>query len=200
MKTKLLLIAFACIPFLGIGQDENETLSKNKLIKNIGFQSIDLSKNDAIGIEFDDSKIKDFHDFLKIVDKVNDLNGMSGSIKFGITGNESDESDLYVIQSGMEFNSGLFPLNVEASMNIQTQIQNGNFEEVVSNIDLSVDYLSANTYNEGYAFVKRTRNTFLGIGQRYEIGGGYVANLYKSTLKKGRALSEKIDSFGEKYD
>ena len=143
--------------------------------------------------------IKDFNSYLKTISKIQEINSLSGSINFGIIGNESDNSDQYTIQSGMKFNSGLHPLNVEASMNIQTQIENGTFNEVVSTIDLSVDYLSANTIHEGYAFVIRSRNTFLGVNQRYEIGGGYVANLFKSRMKKGQNLIDSIEKWETNY-
>ncbi|MBC8753435.1 hypothetical protein H2O64_02050 [Kordia sp. YSTF-M3] len=196
MKTKLLVLLLVCAPFLGIAQNSGDS---KKLIRNI---SLDLFSYTHGSFTTDNTTldmIEDFNSYLKTIGKIGEINSLSGSINFGIIGNESDNADQYTIQSGMNFNSGLFPLNVEASMNIQTQIQNGEFNEVVSNIDLSVDYLSENTTHEGYAFVIRSRNTFLGVNQRYEIGGGYVANLFKSTMKEGQALINSIKKWEGNY-
>ncbi len=150
-----------------------------------------------------------FVKYLNFLKKVEDLKRLKGSIEFGFVGNEVDNSNLYTINTGMKANYGGYPLEVEATTNIQTQVTNGKFEENLSSLDISMDYHPFNNLtHETYVFVMRTKNKFLGINQRYEIGGGYVFNFYsgkevdgkgKSLTSKGKDLIKKLNDNHKVY-
>ncbi|WP_040250856.1 hypothetical protein [Psychroserpens mesophilus] len=156
-----------------------------------------------------DSTKKHFIDYLNFLKKVERLKKLKGAIEFGFNGSEVDNSNLYTIVTGMEANFGGYPLEIEAKTNIQTQITNGAFDENLSSLDISMDYHPFNDLtHETYVFVMRTKNKFLGIDQRYEIGGGYIFNFYSgnrengvsnSLVKQGKDLIDKLYAYHETY-
>jgi len=152
---------------------------------------------------------KEFIKYLDFLKQIENLKKLKGSIEFGFNGNEVDNTNLYTINTGMQANFGGYPLEVEATTNIQTQITDGKFEENLSSLDISMDYHLFNSLtHETYVFVKRTKNKFLGIDQRYEIGGGYVLNFYsgksengrvKSTTEKGKKFLKQLYKYEKLY-
>lgn len=153
-----------------------------------------------------DKERKSFINYLGFIRKIEKSESIQGSVKFGFNGNEVDNSNLYTILTGMEANYGIFPLEINAKMDVQTQVSNGDFEENLSNLHLSMDYhLDKEMLLETYAFVARTKNKFLGIDQRYELGGGIIVNLYSGVLPKakltgkGEKLLKKLKAWQEKY-
>ncbi|WP_435412912.1 hypothetical protein [Psychroserpens mesophilus] len=179
---------------------DNKTLSKtiNDLFPHIALVEIKS-----------DSTKKHFIDYLNFLKKVERLKKLKGAIEFGFNGSEVDNSNLYTIVTGMEASFGGYPLEIEAKTNIQTQITNGAFDENLSSLDISMDYHPFNNLtHETYVFVMRTKNKFLGIDQRYEIGGGYIFNFYSgnrengvsnSLVKQGKDLIDKLYAYHETY-
>ncbi len=165
-------------------------------VEKINF--INQIQNDSISIL---EKQKDFINYLSFIKNIEKKKKLKGSIAFGFTGNEAENSSLFIINTGMEVNYGIYPLEIEAKTNIQTQVSNGKFEENLSSLEISMDYHPFdNLTSEAYSFIIRTKNTFLGINQRYEIGGGYIFNVYsKTTHEKGQKLVEKSEKWKQKY-
>lgn len=214
MKTKLLLVILLCIPFLGIGQDDvNVEKTIQKIRANYhqiyNFAQINLRGNST----FDKAKfLKDIDEmerYFQSIEKILNQNNLTGAIQFGLIGNEARNSNQYTIETGMEANFGVYPLQIKAKTNLQTQINNGSFNETLSVVNISADYHPFdNTIFESYAFVKRTRNVFLGVQQRYEVGGGIIVNFYSSnndseditgTTRKGQKLLKELSKWKEKY-
>lgn len=131
-----------------------------------------------------------------------------GEIKFGLNGQETKNTNNFVIGTGVNFSKGVYPFEFEFNSNIQAQTVNGEFKETVSNIDISFDYnFTDNIRHESYVFVRRSANALLGIDQRYEIGGGYLFNVYRGNndanknyngiVKNGRTKLNTLDHNGE---
>ena len=131
-----------------------------------------------------------------------------GQVAFSLNGQETKNTNNFIIGTGVNFSKGVSPFEFEFNSNIQAQTDNGEFRETVSNIDISFDYnFTDNIRHESYVFVRRTANALLGIDQRYEIGGGYIFNTYrgnndtdkkyKGIIKKGSDKLRIIDHSGE---
>ncbi|GAA4271014.1 hypothetical protein U6A24_03870 [Aquimarina gracilis] len=122
----------------------------------------------------------------------------NGKILFGLNGLEVDNNNLFVINTGVTISRGTYPFQFKFSSNIQAQTQNGSLKETVSNLGISFDYnVDKDINKETYVFVKRTNNSFLGIDQRYEIGGGFIFSSYSG--KEKEPLQKKgLTDTGEK--
>ncbi len=159
--------------------------------QNLPAQNTDIRKTvDTILLNFDQ-----FQDISSISDKQRkrfktylfDLRNLeaqerkiSGEISFGLNGLEVENNNLFVINTGFNLASGVYPFEFNLNSNIQAQTQNGVLKETVSKVGISFDYnfSEKDLGKETYVFVNRTNNSFLGIDQRYEIGGGLILNLY----------------------
>ncbi|NNC33827.1 MAG: hypothetical protein HKO09_03015 [Croceitalea sp.] len=106
----------------------------------------------------------------------------NGKISFGLNGQEVKNSNFFVISTGIELSKGTYPFTFDLSSSFQAQIQNGALLETVSNLSISFDYNYSEKHvgQESYVFLTATNNSFLGIDQRYEIGGGLIFNLYSA--------------------
>ncbi|GAB1857298.1 hypothetical protein MHTCC0001_21340 [Flavobacteriaceae bacterium MHTCC 0001] len=136
-----------------------------------------------------------------------------GSIAFGLNGNEVENKNLYNINTGVSIRYDNYPLEIEAAANILTQIADGKFDENLSVLNISMDYnIGKSTIHEGYAFINRSKIKFLGIDQRYEIGGGYICNVFtstvedingqdviRSTIKEGHSLIKNSRKYKKAY-
>lgn len=112
----------------------------------------------------------------------------TGEISFGLNGLEGENNNLFVINTGFSLANGTYPFAFEVSSGVLAQIQNGSLEESVSNLAISFDYfLKENLAQQAYVFVNGNNNSFLGIDQRYEMGGGVVLNAYSGDKKDGMA-------------
>ena len=172
-----------------------------KILDNLIYH-YDNPSNDTITFKSKGKIINnnDFRNYLKkIQDNAEEEKKFKGEISFGLTGLEANENSQFVISTGMNIQKGVFPFEFKLSSNIQAQTLNGVLTENVSNIAISFDYHFSDDLNkETFVFVKRTNNTFLGIDQRYEIGGGFLFNLYSGDNKNQDGLinnGEKLKKF-----
>jgi len=166
----------------------------NPHIYSIPFKKDSIKKKDSIILK---NPNKEFNEYLNFVKKIEKLKNFTGSISFGFKGHEVDNSNLYTIDTGIQGTYGVFPLEVEAETNTQTQVNDGKLEENLSSLDISIEYHPKETLAfETYAFVLRTKNKFLNVDQRYEIGGGGVFNIYSAKIKNDKP--EGITEEGEK--
>ena len=145
------------------------------------FKSQKLSTESSLEDEKELKELVLLMDYLHaFTDKEESLNG---GIQFGFSGDETEIRDLLQINAGVNIDYGNYPYQLDFSTSIQTIINNGVFQENVSNIDISFDYSHVNTGNglwlENYAILKRFSDNYLGINQRYETGFGFIFN-YRS--------------------
>jgi len=108
---------------------------------------------------------------------------LNGGVEFGFSGDETELQNLLQINAGVNIDYGNYPYQLDFSTSIQTVINNGIFQENVSNIDISFDYSHVNAGNglwlENYILLRRFSDNYLGINQRYETGLGFIFN-YRS--------------------
>jgi len=88
---------------------------------------------------------------------------------------------------------GTYPFQFKFHSGVQAQTQNGTLEETISDVGISFDYNIWEDINkETYVFVDRTSNIFLGIDQRYEIGGGFIFSRHSGKNSTVKTSSNKI--------
>ena len=145
--------------------------------------------------------------FKQYLSEEHQLNGQAG---FSFNGNENDISNLYKIGVNGSIDKGAYPYEIDFTLNVQTTIQDGVFQENLSDIDVSYDFhpyvpkvgsADDGLWFENYVFIKRFNNNFLGIEQRYEAGAGFIFNLFtkKKLTEKGRNNLKSLEKI-PKYE
>lgn len=188
---KLFIVFFTCTYTLQAQYtDKDFTVVYNK-INGQKFYQLDRSADNYFKDSTEIIEINQLLQFLNtFLNQELKLNGR-GSFNFG--GNESDLNNLFRIGVGASIDKGLYPFELDFSTGIQTIVQNGVFQENLSDIDISVDFhpiipkidaKNDGLWLENYVFVKRFNDAFLGIEQRYEVGGGFTFNFFNSNLTK----------------
>ena len=113
-------------------------------------------------------------------------NRLRGRASFGFLGNSNSESEIYRINGGIHIESGSFPQDFEFSTLLNIQIDNGQLQENLSNLRISYDRFLKNKRDpfryEGYSFINRRSDQFMGISQRYELGAGIITAFWKKKL------------------
>jgi hypothetical protein len=118
-------------------------------------------------------------------------NQFSGNVSFGFNSQESKRDNFFVISTGIDLSKDTYPFKFDLSSGIQAQIQNGDLDETVSNLSISFDYniSEESLITQSYVFLNGSNNSYLGIDQRYELGGGFLLNYYSGS--KANGLIEK---------
>lgn len=119
---------------------------------------------------------------------------LNGKSTFGFSGNESELNNIFKINAGVQIDKGIYPYELDLKSNFQTLINNGEFQENVSDIDISLDYhpkVGNGLVLETYVFLSRFNNTYLGIEQRYEAGTGFVINFFTTRHLTSTGQSNK---------
>lgn len=101
----------------------------------------------------------------------------NGSARFGFAGDRTDAASLYKINGGISVYRGYFPDKFEFTNDVGIVLSNGQFTENVSNIFMTYDHtllVGDSLFLEDYAVMSRFSDEFLGIEQRYELGGGII--------------------------
>ena len=138
-------------------------------------------------------------------------NSFTGKFNFGLTLNNSQNSDITQFNIAANIKRGFFPGEFKFNSELNIQLQNNTFIENFSDLSMSYDHHIGRKISwEGYTFLKRSTNNFLNIGQRYEVGVGGVWNIFLSgkgatpdnpkknkrrLTEKGKAEFEKIIVF-----
>jgi hypothetical protein len=160
-----------------------------------------LNPSDPLEYSRDSMEVVEIHQLLgtlkEYMDGEHDLHGKAG---FVFSGNESDISSLFKIGANANMSKGAYPYEFDFSINVQTTIQDGAFQENLSDIDVSFDFHpyipDASSEKDGlwlenFVFLKRFNNNFLGIEQRYETGMGFIFNFYsKNKLTASGSANE----------
>lgn len=111
---------------------------------------------------------------------------LRGRASFGFLGNSNSESEIYRINGGIHIESGSFPQDFEFSTLLNIQIDNGQLQENLSNLRISYDRFLKNEKDpfrhEGYSFINRRSDQFMGINQRYEMGAGIITAFWSRKL------------------
>lgn len=189
MERILLLVLFiAQFPFANSAQelsDEFDAVYDKFLGINI-FEGI--SEEDKAQI----AELEKLMTFLRGYTKNED--SLNGKVDFGFSGNQSDLRNLVRLNAGINIDYGNYPYQLDFSTSVQTLINNGAFQENISNIDVSFDYTHSNIGNglwlENYVLLKRFGDDYLGIKQRYEVGAGFIFNF----------RSKQLTHTGQKHD
>jgi len=179
---RILLIAlfFGCLPALPVAQTLNEEFERvhTKFLAHNIFEG--LSEEDKAQI----AELDKLLSFLRNYTRNEGL--LNGKVNFGFSGNQSDLRDLVRLNAGIKMDYGNYPFQLDFSTSVQTLINNGTFQENISNIDVSFDYTHQNVGNglwlENYALLKRFGDDYLGIKQRYEVGMGVILNFRSKKL------------------
>ncbi len=185
LRTTILLLLALCV---------NTTMAQIQKIA-------DKVLNNELSNTFSETELEELQEFNKLITYLRDFEDqehrLNGKAFFGIGGNETDISNLFKITGGVRLVSGSYPYELDLSANIENIVKNGKFEENVSDIDISFDYHPSSgngLWLENFAFLKRFSNAYLGIGQRYEAGGGVIFNFYSKKLtEKGQAIKKQLD-------
>ncbi len=87
---------------------------------------------------------------------------------------------MFAIYGGINLGWDLYPGELDLSTMFGINFTDNEIQENVSNIDISYDHMHTNIgdglFLENYVYIKRTTDAYLGIDQRYEIGGGLIFN------------------------
>ncbi|QQS31341.1 MAG: hypothetical protein IPM47_10665 [Sphingobacteriales bacterium] len=114
----------------------------------------------------------------------------NGNARFGFAGDKTDIASLYKINGGISVYRGYYPDKFEFTNDVGIVISNGVFTENVSNIFMTYDHtlmVGDSLFLEDYAVMSRFSDEFLGIEQRYELGGGIIlAHWSKKLTKNGK--------------
>ncbi len=145
---------------------------------------------------------KELTEFIQLMNYLNSFTdneeALNGGVNFGLSGDETELRNLLQINAGVNIDYGNYPYQLDFSTSIQTIINNGVFQENVSNIDISFDYSHVNAGNglwlENYILLKRFSDNYLGINQRYEAGLGFIFNYRSKRLTPtGTKIQNELD-------
>jgi len=158
--------------------------------------SVDLSQKLS---EEDKAEVEEFWKLIRFLRKEERKeNGMQGSGMFGFYGTQTEFTDIFTVNGGTKFSKEYYPVDLDFSVYFETIFRANQFQESVSNIDISFDYSHPNIGDglvlESFVFLNRSNNAFLGIDQRYEIGGGFIFNKWiDSYSEPGVVAFEQLD-------
>ncbi|MDX1476300.1 MAG: hypothetical protein R3301_01295 [Saprospiraceae bacterium] len=133
------------------------------------------------------SSIREFWRIFKdIRDAEIELDRLTGTALFGFNGNTSEDQEIFKINGGITLTKGSYPYELEFSTSLNILIDNGKLQENLSNLRISYDRfleLKGDPFLlEGYAFINRRSDQFLGVNQRYEIGAGLILAFWQKRL------------------
>ena len=132
-----------------------------------------------------------------------------GKVNFGFMGNTTNAVEysdpihnrVANLNGGITLKKGQYRSEVKLNTQLNVSSVNGVLTENISNLNLSYDrfFLSEKPMLlEGYAFVNRRQDLFMGVDQRYEIGGGIILAYWLKT-KAIQAKRKKIEETFEKF-
>lgn len=96
---------------------------------------------------------------------------LKAEINFGLSGDQAGEKSLYKLNTGISLSRGVFPSEVSVVSKFQLQVRDGQLQEDVTSLQITYDYHTTNDV-QYFAFAERFTDSFMSIGQRYEIGFG----------------------------
>lgn len=130
-----------------------------------------------------DSK-QEYNEFVNFIKHLRDFYRMeidlNGSVGVSFNSDFNDTKEITNIGTAFAIDKGVFPIEADFSANFQTIFQENLVQQRISNLDLSIDYhpFKNSTVLENYSYANRYADSFLGINQRFEVGGGMIVNGY----------------------
>ncbi len=192
MHFRLILFIIVLLPNSNYAQGYQESF--NSVYQKFKITPInkEISKEDKTELQ----ELEKLMDFLNSF--TNQENKLNGGVHFGFSGDETEIRNLFTLNAGINLDYGNYPYQLDFTTSIQTIVNNGVFQENVSNIDISFDYSHVNTGNgiwlENYILLKRFGDNYLGINQRYETGMGFIFNYRsKSLTPKGEKIAVELN-------
>lgn len=200
MRKFPILVGILCVYFTSVAQNTDKDFFKT--YQRINSQRIfNLFKENFLNYQRDSLEVVEIQSLLEFYNSYlieeHKLNGKAG---FSFDGNENDVTNLYRFGVSGKIDKGAYPSELDFSVNVQTTVQNGEFQENISDIDVSLDFHplrpSVDSEQDGlwlenYVFIKRFSNNFLGIDQRYDSGAGFVFNLFSKNKLTPTGISNK---------
>ncbi|MEM8556696.1 MAG: hypothetical protein AAGG50_02525 [Bacteroidota bacterium] len=116
---------------------------------------------------------------------------LSGTARASFASDATENRSLYRLAVGVSLDRGSYPGEINLSAATDVTLQDGTARENVSSLTLSYDHHLSPSF-ETYAFVKRDTDNFLGIDQRYEIGGGLIGQTYTWDTRRRTALRKRL--------
>lgn len=113
----------------------------------------------------------------------------TGDINLGFNGvtTRDEDDNLFNFYGGIKMDWELYPGNLDFNTMFGITYSDGELQQNVSTIDVSYDHMHINVSNgmllENFIYLKRSTDAFLGIDQRYEIGGGVILNNWIKRLR-----------------
>ena len=125
---------------------------------------------------------------------------LTGKAGFGFENNQTRTDKLFTLNAGIQIGRGIYPGEFTFNSKVDMTVRNGKFQENVSDIFLSYDYFPLKKDNalwlENFVFLNRFKDEFIGIEQRYEVGGGVIFEFWdkKHLTEEGRKEKDKTVS------
>ncbi len=164
---------------LAIAICSSSLLSQSELVK-LQDKLIGLSP-DTTYRKLDRDQVHSINEFWKIFKEIRNkeigLDRLKGRAAFGFIGNSAEDANIFRINGGISLKKGSYPQDFEFSTLLNITVDNGVMEENLSNLRISYDRFikCKNPFlAEGYSFINRRSDAYLGVNQRYEIGAGII--------------------------
>ncbi len=169
-------------------------------LQDVVYHLVGLNPKDTVNFPDPNKRqiIRDFWSCVSELDKMDQrqrrLNGRAG---FGFSGDQSGSQSLYKIEGMINGSRGIYPGELTFTSSIGMVLNNGKFSENVSNIYMAYNYhpqWGDSLSTENFIFLKRFTDAFLGVEQRYELGGGMILAKYSKNLTpRGKNLKQKLN-------
>lgn len=183
-RISLLLVFVLC--FKTVSAQENELIPIIENILKSNFDTVIPTRHFSTKLQNIDTLTMFKENLSGLQLAIENEQQFSGSITFGLNSQEVKRNNFFVINTGIDLSAGTYPFKFELSSGVLAQIENGTFSESVSALSISFDYnySEKNLSKQSYVFLNGTNNSYLGIDQRYELGGGFILNYYSGTKAK----------------
>lgn len=124
----------------------------------------------------------------------------NGNARFGFAGDKTDAASLYKLNAGITVSRGYYPDKFEFANDVGLVLSNGTFRENVSNMLITYDHSlmkGDSLFLEDYMVMSRFSDEFLGIEQRYELGGGFIIAFWSKKMSaNGRNQYQQLTQLG----
>jgi hypothetical protein len=107
----------------------------------------------------------------KLLGEIKEQRNLNLKLGFGFLGDEAGSSNLYKVAAELDMAKGVYPRRLAFRMGTDVTYKNSKLDEQVRSILANYDYHVLPEL-ETYGFVERFTDTFMGVDDRYEIGGG----------------------------
>jgi hypothetical protein len=128
------------------------------------------------------------------------LSSLNISASAGFSGHDAKNNNLYQLGLGVAVSKEMYPGEFRFRTGTSLVIQDSQLVENVTTMSLSYEHYLL-SWLETYGFVDRYSNTFLNLNYRYEIGGGFKAEMHlgKDKWKPRNDKSHRILKKYRKY-